>query len=127
MSVVALKFFRDTNKYTQEYLAKILDISQPAYSKLESGNTKISEDVATTLGELYGVDKRIFTEDETAIINYNIGTQHSGIIKAENYYEKDTESLNIVTKKVEDFFVQFIDQHNKILKELITVIAEFKK
>ncbi len=126
MSVVALKFFRDTNKYTQEYVANVLDISQPAYSKLESGSTKINEEFASILGELYGVDKRIFSDEGNAIINYNVGTQHSGIIKTESYYENDKDSLNDVIKKINDFFIGFTNQHTTLLKELISVVKDAK-
>lgn len=34
-----LKNLREFNNYSQDYLAKILNISQAAYSKIENGST----------------------------------------------------------------------------------------
>lgn len=48
-----LKILREINNYTQEYVARILDISQNAYSLIEKGTTKITLDRIEVLAELY--------------------------------------------------------------------------
>lgn len=48
-----LKILREINNYTQEYVARILDISQNAYSLIEKGTTKITLDRIEALAELY--------------------------------------------------------------------------
>jgi len=48
-----LKILREVNNYTQEYVARVLEISQNAYSLLEKGTTKITLDRIEVLAELY--------------------------------------------------------------------------
>ena len=48
-----LKILREINNYTQEYVARVLDISQNAYSLIEKGTTKITLDRIEVLAELY--------------------------------------------------------------------------
>jgi transcriptional regulator with XRE-family HTH domain len=89
MSAATIKFFRNKENYTQEYVASILDISQPAYGKLENGKRKrkeIPNDIADKLAALYKVEKELFLEEGNSSINYVTGTQNKGII-SENYYE----------------------------------------
>lgn len=50
-----LRALRETNGYTQLYVARWLSISQAAYSRLESGEVELTLSKLILLGELYQV------------------------------------------------------------------------
>ena len=50
-----LQFLRKSHNYTQEYLAKRLDISRQAVSKWETGTTIPDIEILLKLSKLYGV------------------------------------------------------------------------
>lgn len=50
-----LKTLREFNNYSQEYLAKSLNISQAAYSKIESGTTQLSIEHLVKISEIYRI------------------------------------------------------------------------
>jgi transcriptional regulator with XRE-family HTH domain len=117
MAAGTVKFFRDAKNYTQEYVAGVLGISQPAYSKIESGLTNINEETAGKLAELYEVDKEVFMLGQNAVINYNTGTQDRVVVKPENYYEAGKELLQLVTEKVDFLLTQLQEQQQQLQQE----------
>lgn len=50
-----LKELRKKNRYTQKELAKILNITQTALSRLESGTTSANEDIIIKVADLFNV------------------------------------------------------------------------
>lgn len=50
-----LKQIRLKNNYTQEYIASELGITQKAYSKLENGQTCLSQDKIMKLVKIYNI------------------------------------------------------------------------
>ncbi len=130
MAAGTVKFFRDAKNYTQEYVAGVLGISQPAYSKIESGLTNINDETAVKLGKLYEVDKEVFMLGQNAVINYNVGTQDKGIVKSEYYYENGKELLQVVIDKADFLLAQLQEQQKQLqqertqLYELLSKLAE---
>jgi transcriptional regulator with XRE-family HTH domain len=55
-----LKQIRLKNNYTQEYIASELGITQKAYSKLENGQTCLSQDKIMKLIKVYNVSPDYF-------------------------------------------------------------------
>lgn len=51
-----IKKFRELRNYTQEFLASILGISQPAYAKIEQGKTKITLKRLREISEILKVE-----------------------------------------------------------------------
>ena len=47
-----IRFLREWQKISQEYMAQRLGISQPAYSKLESGKTRVKITYLHTIAEI---------------------------------------------------------------------------
>ncbi|WP_118974868.1 helix-turn-helix domain-containing protein [Taibaiella koreensis] len=74
-----LKILREINNYTQEYVARVLDISQNAYSLIEKGTTKITLDRIEVLAELYKT-----TPSELVNINDNFYTNPTAIGEAQH-------------------------------------------
>jgi transcriptional regulator with XRE-family HTH domain len=117
MAAGTVKFFRDAKNYTQEYVAGVLGISQPAYSKIESGLTNINDETASKLAELYEVDKEVFMLGQNAVINYNVGTQDKGIVNTEYFYETGKEILQAVTDKADFLLAQLQEQQKQLQQE----------
>lgn len=68
-----MRILRESNDYSQEYVATILEVSQKTYSNLEAGKTKLTLDRINQLAALYKVQPEYFLADELPVINYNTG------------------------------------------------------
>lgn len=68
-----IKNIRELKNLTQEYMAEKLDISQAAYSKLEKGTTKISQDKLEKIAEVLEINPNDITNfDNQKVLNsYN--------------------------------------------------------
>ncbi|MDY3520051.1 helix-turn-helix domain-containing protein [Riemerella anatipestifer] len=78
-----IKNIRELKNLTQEYMAERLDISQAAYSKLEKGNTKISEEKLNKIAEILDVNPEDITDfDNKKVLNSfnNVKGNNNGII-----------------------------------------------
>ncbi len=64
-----LRRLRQFHDYPQRYVAQYLGISQVAYSKMERGLTRLTEDRLTTLAALYntGVDELLYSPADDLI------------------------------------------------------------
>ena len=51
-----LKNLREINNFSQEYLARTLNISQAAYSKIENGSTQLSLEHLIKISKLYKIN-----------------------------------------------------------------------
>jgi len=80
-----LKTLRVGHDWSQEFVAEKLGISQAAYAKLESGETRLSVDRAGQLANLYEIDPEYFFTTER-VINYNSGSNsHGGLFNTATY------------------------------------------
>ena len=52
-----LKDLRNRMGYSQEQISSYLGISQPAYTRYESGDTVVSQDSLEKLADIYGVEE----------------------------------------------------------------------
>ena len=84
-----IKNIRELKNFTQEYMAEKLDISQAAYSKMEKGDTKISQDKLNKIAEILEINPDDITDfDNKKVLNSfnNVKVSNNGII---TYNEKD--------------------------------------
>lgn len=84
-----IKNIRELKNFTQEYMAEKLDISQAAYSKMEKGDTKISQDKLNKIAEILEVNPDDITDfDNKKVLNSfnNVKGSNNGII---TYNKKD--------------------------------------
>jgi len=103
-----LKILREVNNYTQEYVARVLDISQNAYSLLEKGTTKITLDrievlatlYNTTPAELVNVSENIYNGNSVAneMMHSNVPPTLSSFEK--RMYEQTISRLEIDIEKL---------------------------
>ena len=69
-----IKLLRIQNNYKQEYVADILGISQPEYSKIEGGSRRIDAFMITELCKLYDVKMDdLLKRDHSAMLNAMAG------------------------------------------------------
>lgn len=116
-----LKILREINNYTQEYVARILDISQNAYSLIEKGTTKITLDRIEVLAELYKT-----TPSELISINDNFyhnpngseDTHHSNIPPTLSSFEKRMYEQTISRLEVD------IEKLYNLINQLATNMAK---
>lgn len=95
-----IKSIRELKNLTQEYMAEKLDISQAAYSKLEKGNTKISEDKLNKIAEILEVNP----EDITDFDNKKVLNSFNNI-KGNNNLNHNEKDLTLIQKLYEDKIV----------------------
>jgi len=106
-----MRVLREANGYTQEYIASELGINQNTYSKLESGQTRLTVDRVKKLAELYKVNPEYFFSEELPIITYNNGpNSHSNSGVIENYNDQGDE-------RIKDLFQQLLGEKDRIIEE----------
>ncbi|HAF32960.1 helix-turn-helix domain-containing protein [Sphingobacterium sp. UBA7038] len=134
---IKLKIIRDENNWSQDFVAEKLGMSQAAYSKLESGQTKLTFDRAIQLSKVYDIEPEYFFSDDSKFIHYGKDNSFGPINKNTNYYRDDTfkdifekllaekdlrieeysqtikdlkQELEVANKRVEDFFSKLKDK-----------------
>jgi len=119
-----MRVLREANGYTQEYIASELGINQNTYSKLESGQTRLTVDRMKKLAELYKVNPEYFLNEEATIINYNTGNRSRAIINTQNYHDNhDQRSI----QKLYDKLLADKDQTIEFLKAEISEMREERR
>ncbi|MCZ4224253.1 helix-turn-helix domain-containing protein [Pedobacter rhodius] len=64
-----LRKFRDEKCYSQEYIAKLLNVEQSTYQRIESGRIKITMDRLIKLAAIFKKPIQSFSEQENESIN----------------------------------------------------------
>lgn len=111
-----LKILREINNYTQEYVARVLDISQNAYSLIEKGTTKITLDRIEVLAELYKT-----TPSELVNINDNFYTNPTG--SGEGQHSNIPPSLSSFEKRMYEQTISRLEIDIEKLYNLINQLA----
>ena len=92
-----IKHLREMRNYSQEYLASKLNISQRAYSKLETGETKLSVDnlfkiaetLETSINNVLWMDgNNVFNNNFTITTGDGMVINKSASEKVQELYEK---------------------------------------
>jgi transcriptional regulator with XRE-family HTH domain len=102
MAITKIRFLRDSKNWSQEYVASKLNITQTAYSKLESGQTKLTTERINELAELFDVSKDYFLSNELPVVNYNNGTHSKAIFNPNQYYDSPKELYEDLVKSKDD-------------------------
>lgn len=114
-----IRLLREQKGWDQNYLAKNMGISQPALSKIESDQTKLSWEHAQKLAQLFEVDPEYFFE--TKIFNHNtnsgVGNQ---VVSPQTYNESDVELLKSI-------YEDHLQTKDDLLEERHERIVELKK
>lgn len=86
-----IKTIRELRGFSQEHMAKQLDIAQNTYSKIETNQTKLSAEMLQKIADILGVSPVDILSNQPTIVNFssNHGTQ--GIAHIEHFYSFQRE------------------------------------
>ena len=99
-----IKQIRELKSFTQEYMARELDISQPAYAKIEQGLTTLKIDRLQKIADILEVDISALL-NTTNIFNIVFQSQatQSGYINTQNNTNViDIEMLKKIIQEIVD-------------------------
>ncbi|WP_286727943.1 MULTISPECIES: helix-turn-helix domain-containing protein [Sphingobacterium] len=113
-----IRLLREQKGWGQDVLAAKLGISQPAISKLESDQNKLSWDNAVALSELFEVDPEYFFDSK--INNYISHNQ-----KVNQLFNSDYNDNNI--EFIKGLYEAQIKSKDELLEEKHERIVELKK
>ncbi len=114
-----IRLLREQKGWDQSYLAKKIGISQPALSKIESDQTKLSWELAQKLAQQFEVDPEYFFE--TKIFNHNTNSgEGNQIVSPQTYNESDIELLKSI-------YEDHLRTKDDLLEERHERIVELKK
>jgi transcriptional regulator with XRE-family HTH domain len=111
-----LKILREINNYTQEYVARILDISQNAYSLIEKGTTKITLDRIEVLAELYKTSP-------SELISINDNFYHNPNGSEDNHHSNIPPTLSSFEKRMYEQTISRLEVDIEKLYNLINQLA----
>ena len=112
----------------QEGVAKELGITQNAYSKIETNQSKASEETVKKLAQFFGVSAEDIKSPEPVIINFHNSPQSNSAVGVNNGEVKNqneqllqqlTLQLAIKDKQIEELMAQ-----NKMLLPLVGVLHQ---
>ncbi len=128
-----IRLLREQKGWGQDVLAAELKISQPAISKLESDQNKLSWDNAVRLGDIFEVDPEYFFETKVFNNNTNTGVGNQ-VISPQTYNQSDIELLKSIyedhlktkTELLEERYERIIELKKQV-EELRAELASLKK
>ncbi len=113
-----IRLLREQKGWGQDVLAAKLEISQPAISKLESDQNKLSWDNAVKLGDIFEVDPEYFFDSK--VNNYISHNQ-----KVNQLFNSDYNDNNI--EFIKGLYEAQIKSKDELLQERYERIEEFKR
>lgn len=116
-TTTTLRILRESKGYSQEYVGSFLGIEQNTYSKLETGQTRLTLNRINKLAELYNVTTDLLLSNELPIVNYNNGQFSKGIVNAENYLSQNPSALYEKLLSLKDQFIEEKEKQIELLKE----------
>lgn len=112
-----IRSFRIFKGYSQDYVAKNLGMDQAKYSRMESGNLVIKNDVLERIAEILEVSPEDLNSNEPLIIQNNsstIGAQG----RFENYYAEQKEVYEKLINTQKEEIVRLSKQVDQLMKML---------
>ena len=112
-----LKFLRESQNYTQDYVAEKLGVAQNAYSKLERGDTKFTMENIEKLAIIFdmeGPDLYAYLASESKISVHQI-------IKGKNFSlngELNAENVNYNNYSNNDEIIKRIEKIEKSIEDI---------
>ncbi|GEM_PF-288117 len=119
-----IRLLREQKGWGQDYIASALGVTQPAISKLESDQTKLSWDTAVILAKLFEVDPEYFFESSVNTFN-NHAYSVNQVLGSYHYSDIDTiKALYEEQLKIKDDLLIEKTERNHDLK---AQLADLKK
>lgn len=118
-----IRAIRTQQKISQEQMAERLDLTPQAYSKIESGKTKLNLDRIQQIAHILNIDITELINDERDIfllVNEN-GTNHGKTIYHNNELIHENEKLQLIISHQNEIINQ-LKSENHTLKEMIALL-----
>lgn len=112
-----IKTIRELRGFSQEHMASELGIAQNTYSKLETGQTKLSADTLKKVAEILGVLPVDIISNQPAIINFESNHGAQGHVEHFYAYQREFVEKMVVSK----------DNEIQHLKDIITGLLRDKE
>lgn len=121
MNNTAIKIRKRRNEleYSQEYMAIQLEISQPAYARIESGDTKINIRRLEKIAQILAVDIIDLLDSDTTVNNFNNNAENTysyGMVY--NLYNDNKEYIDKIISHLESDKA-LLEANNSALLKLI--------
>lgn len=113
-----IRLLREQKGWGQDVIGETLGVTQPAVSKLESDQTKLSWDSAVKLAKLFEVDPEYFFD--SSVNNYVYNNQKVNQLFNSEYSETDIELIK-------SLYVEQLKSKDELLQERNLRIAELKE
>ncbi len=113
MTIVGLKLrkIRELRGFSQEYVAQQINISQKAYSKIECGSTKLTNQKLHKILEVLEISEYEFhTFDEISVLDK--------ISKSKNADNSKIRTQSLLLKQCQDR-VNYLEKENLFLRNLV--------
>lgn len=100
-----IKSIRELKNYTQGYMAEELGITQAAYSKIESGQTKLTMNKVADIAS-------VFEMDVNDLMNYDTQKYFNSFnnVKGSNIYSTITQSEEETVKKLYEDKINLLER-----------------
>lgn len=122
---IKLKMLRDENGWSQDYIAESIGMSQAAYSKLESGQTKLTFERAAQIAKVYDVEPEYFFSDDSKFVHYGKDHSFGPIYKNENHF-KDEAVKDLYEKMLIEKDLRILE-HKETIRDLKKELATANK
>ncbi|MGN6196933.1 MAG: helix-turn-helix domain-containing protein [Ginsengibacter sp.] len=119
-TTTTMRILRESKGYSQEYVGSVLGIEQNTYSKLESGQIRLTLERICKLAELYEVSADLLVSNELPIVNYNNGKFSKGIVNNENDASYLSKELYEKMLSLKDQLLEEKEKQILILKEKLS-------
>ncbi len=98
-SIISIRRIREIKGYSQEYMSAMLNISQSAYSNLESGKSKCTLDRAMHISKILGVEMNELIENNSQL---NLNETKNFSMTKESSSSKDELFSDLVNQLKEE-------------------------
>jgi|SRR5690554_6925736 len=109
-----IKQLRELKNYSQEYMAKNLNMSIPGYGRIERNEVDVSIERAHQIANVLGISiTELISFDEKYVFNNYAQTTNGLVVNSELH-----QTENIVLKELVDFLKKQLEEKDALIKEL---------
>ena len=120
-----IRLLREHKNWDQNYLSSLMEISQPALSKIESDQTKLSWNHAIKLADIFEVSPEFFFESSIFNNNTNSGNGNQ-VINPQSYYENNLQLIKSIYEDHLHTKNELLESRNERILELKKQIEDLK-
>lgn len=119
-----IRLLREKENWGQDVLAEKLGISQPAVSKLESGQIKLSWETAEKLAKIFEVDPEYFFDSK--VNNYISNNDKVNQLYNSTYNDNEIDFIKSIYESHLKTKDDWLEERNELILELRKEISDLK-